>query len=194
MYDRKRCKIMKITDFEKHQLSNAMQQYYDFKIENLDTIVLFQLGDFYEMFFEDAIEVSKLLELTLTAKSAGLENKVPMAGIPISSLNEYVKRLMKHNKKVAIVDQDNENMIVGKLVNRKLTKIITPGTYHDDFSNDNNFVAAIYGNQKFSLCYGDVSTGEMFSINFLKLDDLINEIITLNITNIFLKKNPTIYD
>ena len=60
------------------------------------------------MFFEDAVEVSQLLELTLTAKSAGLEHKVPMAGVPISSLNEYVKRLMKHNKKVAIVDQDNE--------------------------------------------------------------------------------------
>ena len=83
---------MKITDFEKHQLSNAMQQYYDFKVNNLDAVVFFQLGDFYEMFFEDAIEVSKLLELTLTSKSAGLEEKVPMAGIPLSSLNEYVKR------------------------------------------------------------------------------------------------------
>ena len=84
-----------------------MVQYLAVKDIYRDVLLFYRMGDFYEMFFEDAVEVSKLLELTLTAKSAGLDEKVPMAGIPLSSLNEYVKRLMKFNKKVAIVEQDN---------------------------------------------------------------------------------------
>ncbi|MGL5020998.1 MAG: hypothetical protein ACRC5R_03170, partial [Mycoplasmatales bacterium] len=175
---------MKITDFEKHELSNAMQQYYDFKINNLDTIIFFQLGDFYELFFEDAIEVSQLLELTLTGKSAGLDQKVPMAGVPISSLNEYIKRLMKFNKKVAIVDQDDSKVSTTKLVHRKLRKIITPGTYQDENSNDNNYVAAIDSGTEIALAYGDVATGEMYKTSFLNVEHLFNELINLNIKEV----------
>ena len=175
---------MKITDFEKHELSNAMQQYYDFKINNLDTIIFFQLGDFYELFFEDAIEVSQLLELTLTGKSAGLDQKVPMAGVPTSSLNEYIKRLMKFNKKVAIVDQDDSEVSTTKLVHRKLRKIITPGTYQDENSNDNNYVAAIDSGIEIALAYGDVATGEMYKTSFLNVEHLFNELINLNIKEV----------
>jgi DNA mismatch repair protein MutS len=175
---------MKITDYKKEELSNAMQQYYDFKIDNLDTIVFFQLGDFYELFFEDAVIVSQLLELTLTGKSAGISEKVPMAGVPLSSLNEYIKRLMQHNMKVAIVDQDDGVVEKGKLVKRVLRKIITPGTYVDELNTDNNYVGCIESGHELALAYGDVTTGEMFKTTFLNVDNLINQLMMLNIKEV----------
>ncbi len=105
---------MNILSIDRAKLSGAMQQYYDFKLTHQDCIIFFQIGDFYEVFFDDALEVSKLLEITLTSKFAGLPDKVPMAGVPISSINEYTKRLMFFNKKVAIVSQDDQMVQSGK--------------------------------------------------------------------------------
>lgn len=175
---------MKITDYKKEELSNAMQQYYDFKINMLDTIVFFQLGDFYEMFFDDAVEVSNLLELTLTGKSAGLKERVPMAGIPVNSVNEYIKRLMAYNKKVAIVSQEEGEITKGKLVQRHLTKIVTPGTYLDTTQIDYNFTASICELDKVYVAYGDIATGDMFKVDFLNVELAINEFITLGIKEI----------
>ncbi len=175
---------MKLEDFNKSDLSNAMQQYYDFKINNINSIVLFQLGDFYEMFFEDAVEVATLLELTLTSKSAGLSHKVPMAGVPVNSLNDYVKKLMKFNKTVAIVEQTDELIPNSKLVQRRLKKIITPGTYFDETSLDNNYVASIYYGKELWLSYGDTSTGEMYNAQFGNIEMLFNELIVLNVKEV----------
>ncbi len=175
---------MKIIEVNRDELTSGMRQYYDIKIDHLDKIVLFQLGDFYELFFEDAVEIANLLELTLTKKSAGLKEKVPMAGVPLSALDATVKRLMDFNRTVAIVKQDELNSVGKKLVHRNLERIVTPGTYYDATSNDNNFTVAISQKSQITVAYGDLATGEMFACNFINRDEAFNYIITLGIKEI----------
>ncbi len=172
---------MEIRSVDPNQLSAAMRQYYDIKMENFDCIIFFQLGDFYELFFDDAVEISNLLELTLTGKKAGLEEKIPMAGIPIKALDEYLKILMKHNKKVAIVDQDDTITPGSKLVTRRLKTIITPGTYHDSNTRDNVFIASLVNEITPKLSYVDIATAECFNCEMLNIDEAINEVIRLGI-------------
>ena len=174
---------MNITDIRKENLSSAMQQYYDFKIEHLDKIVLFQLGDFFELFFEDAIKISQLLELTLTGKAAGLDTKIPMAGVPQSTLEDYLKKLLDHNLSVVVVVQDDANT-VGKIVHRKISKIVTPGTYVDINNKDNVYTAVIYRKDNYAISYGDVSTGDVFHSILLNKDGLMNEILNNQINEI----------
>ncbi len=172
---------MKITEVNRNELTSGMRQYYDIKIDHLDKIVLFQLGDFYELFFEDAIEVANLLELTLTKKGAGLKEKIPMAGVPLSTLDVTVKRLMDFNKTVAIVKQDEASSIGKKLVERKLARIVTPGTFFDSTSKENNFIAAIAKDSKVNVAYGDLATGEMFYVSFFNKDEAFNYLLALGI-------------
>ncbi|WOO88652.1 DNA mismatch repair protein MutS [Mollicutes bacterium LVI A0078] len=172
---------MEIKSIDPNQLSAAMRQYYDIKMENFDCIIFFQLGDFYELFFDDAVEISNLLELTLTGKKAGLEERIPMAGIPIKALDEYLKILMKHNKKVAIVDQDDTITPGSKLVTRRLKTIITPGTYHDTNTKDNVFVASLVNEITPKLSYVDIATAECFNCELLNIEEAINEVIRLGI-------------
>ncbi len=172
---------MKITDVNRDELTSGMRQYYDIKIDHLDKIVLFQLGDFYELFFEDAKEVANLLELTLTKKGAGLKEKIPMAGVPLSTLDVTVKRLMDFNKTVAVVKQDEASSIGKKLVERKLARIITPGTFFDTTSNENNFIATIAKDSKVNVAYGDLATGEMFYVSFFNKDEAFNYLLSLGI-------------
>ncbi len=172
---------MEIKSIDPNQLSAAMRQYYDIKMENFDCIIFFQLGDFYELFFDDAIEISNLLELTLTGKKAGLEERIPMAGIPIKALDDYLKILMKHNKKVAIVDQDDTITPGSKLVTRRLKTIITPGTYHDSNTRDNVFIASLVNEITPKLAYVDIATAECFNCELLNIDEAINEVIRLGI-------------
>ncbi|WOO86853.1 DNA mismatch repair protein MutS [Mollicutes bacterium LVI A0039] len=172
---------MEIKSIDPNELSAAMRQYYDIKMENFDCVIFFQLGDFYELFFDDAIEISNLLELTLTGKKAGLAERIPMAGIPIKALDEYLKILMKHNKKVAIVDQDDTITPGSKLVTRRLRTIITPGTYHDNNTRDNVFIASLVNEITPKLSYVDVATAECFNCEMLNLEEAINEVIRLGI-------------
>lgn len=185
---------MKITDTTREELSLAMQQYYDFKINNLDCVVFFQLGDFYEMFFEDAIYAAKNIGLTLTKKSAGLSEKVPLAGIPLSAADDYIKRLIDLNQKVVIVNQrpkgDNK-----KLVDRYLAKIITPGSYYDETKAYNNFVAALYfRDNNFVLSYGDINTGEMYYTFFETLVSTYEFISSREIKEIIVNNESLIDD
>lgn len=172
---------MEIKSIDPNQLSASMRQYYDIKMENFDCIIFFQLGDFYELFFDDAIEISNLLELTLTGKKAGLEERIPMAGIPIKALDEYLKVLMKYNKKVAIVDQDDTITPGSKLVTRRLKTIITPGTYHDSSTRDNVFIGCLVNEITPKLSYVDIATAECFNCELLNIDEAINEVIRLGI-------------
>ncbi len=172
---------MEIKSIDPNQLSAAMRQYYDIKMDNFDCVIFFQLGDFYELFFDDAIEISNLLELTLTGKKAGLEEKIPMAGIPIKALDEYLKLLMKHNKKVAIVEQDDTITPGSKLVTRRLKTIITPGTYHDSNTRDNVFIASLVNEITPKISYVDIATAECFNCEMLNIDEAINEVIRLGI-------------
>ncbi len=172
---------MEIKSIDPNKLSAAMRQYYDFKMANFDCVIFFQLGDFYELFFDDAIEISNLLELTLTGKKAGLDEKIPMAGIPIKALDEYLKILMKHNKKVAIIDQDDSITPGSKLVTRKLRTIITPGTYHDANTRDNVYIASLTNEITPKLSYVDIATAQCYNCELINIDEAVNEVIRLGI-------------
>lgn len=146
----------------KEKVTPMMQQYLTIKESYPDTILFYRLGDFYEMFFDDAVLVSRELELTLTGKDCGLETRAPMCGIPYHSATPYISKLIANGHKVAICEQlSNPNE--SKLVQRDVVQIITPGTILDgDFlvSNTNNFLMTIFGSKKMiGVCYADVSTG-----------------------------------
>ncbi len=180
---------MNIKEINPSELSNVMRQYYDIKMEYFNEIVLFQLGDFFEMFFDDAKNVSRDLELTLTGKKAGLEKRIPMCGIPLSTLNDYLKKLLDLGYTIVVVEQVDNGDLTKKLVSRQVTKIISKGTYIND-SNDNNFVGAIeYTGVSYNLAYGDCSTGELYYLEAKSYLEVESEIINQNIREVILVNN-----
>src|SRR5580698_1007203 len=141
------------------QLTPMMAQYRRIKGElPIDAILLFRLGDFYEMFFEDAQTGAQILNLSLTAR-----NGVPMCGLPFHAANGYIGKILRAGRKVAICEQ-LEDAQPGKLVKREVTQILSPGTHFDErmlTAEKNNFLAAIYGKEKvFGLALVDLTTGE----------------------------------
>ncbi|MGL4589779.1 MAG: DNA mismatch repair protein MutS [Mycoplasmatales bacterium] len=177
---------MDIFSVNRDELSNVMRQYYDLKMEHKDVFVFFQLGDFYEMFFNDAIEVANLLELTLTSKSAGLKEKIPMCGVPLRSVDEYVRQLVRLEKKVALVDQEEVASDHKGLVGRKLRKIITPGTFQDLNNKDNNFLVSLEQTEEVRLSYLDVATGEGYNVSFLNLSQAVEYILKMNVKELII--------
>ncbi len=175
---------MNIQDVNKDELSNVMRQYYDIKIKYPSEIVLFQLGDFYEMFFEDAIVIAKELELTLTSKKAGLKERIPMCGIPLSTLNDYLKKMLVHNHVIILVKQKQNDELGQKLVSREITQIITKATHIND-GVDNNYVGAISKeDDMFCLAYADIATGEMYSVCSTNYSYIEAEIINQGISEV----------
>lgn len=172
---------MNIEGVAYEELTHVMKQYYKIKTLHLDKIVMFQLGDFYEMFFEDAITIASKLELTLTSKNAGLSEKIPMCGVPLSSKNDYIKKIIDFKYTVVIVDQIESEDLTKKLVDREVVKIISPGTYLEENNQANNFVGSIDKTEEYNLCFGDVSTGELFTYSNSNFDNIVNEIINLSI-------------
>lgn len=140
-----------------------MQQYFDVKDKYPGHIVFFRLGDFYEMFFDDAVVVSKALELTLTGRDCGQEERAPMCGIPYHSAEIYIKKLIDLGYRVAICEQMEDPKLVKGLVKRDVIRIVTPGTLTESNLLDdskNNFIAALYVNGgTASICFADISTG-----------------------------------
>ncbi len=164
-----------------------MEQYLDIKEDYKDFIVFFRLGDFYEMFFEDAHIASKELELALTGKDAGAPERVPMCGIPYHAANQYIEKLVERGYKVVIVEQvEDPKEAEGKIVKRGVIKIITPGTIDSGIKEkENNFIASIgYINREYILCYSDVTTGEGYITSFKNFDSLANEILALHIKEV----------
>ena len=157
---------MKRSEVDRNKLSPMMQQYMEIKDKYEDSIIFFRLGDFYEMFFEDAILASRVLELTLTGKQAGLDERVPMCGIPHHAYVSYVDALIDKGYKVAICEQLEDPKETKGMVKRDVIQIVTKGTRLDSNidSKSNNFIANIYD---FSYCYGvsyaDISTGEVYA-------------------------------
>ena len=156
----KRCEV----DLEK--LSPMMKQYMDIKDKHEDAIVFFRLGDFYEMFFEDAQIASREVELVLTGRNSGLSEKVPMCGVPHHAYLGYVEKLVLKGYKVAICEQLTPPDKKG-VVERGVVQVVTKGTLMEQSSlneKDNNFIGNIYD---FKHCYGisytDISTGEISS-------------------------------
>lgn len=158
---------MKRSEVQREKLSPMMQQYMEIKDKYEDSIIFFRLGDFYEMFFEDAIIASRVLELTLTGKQAGLEERVPMCGVPHHAYASYVDALIEKGYKVAICEQLEDPKETKGMVKRDVIQVITKGTRIDENidSKSNNYIANVYN---FDYCYGisfaDISTGEVYAM------------------------------
>ena len=168
------------------QLTPMMQQYFEIKNQHKDKILFFRLGDFYEMFFEDAITASKELEITLTGRDCGQEEKAPMCGIPYHSAENYIARLIEKNYKVAICEQVEDPALAKGIVRREVIKIITPGTVIESSMLDernNNYLLSLYSDSKhLALSYVDLSTGEFYCTYADNADasNIRNEIIRIN--------------
>ena len=150
----------------KGKISDMMRAYIETKLERPDCILFYRLGDFYEMFFDDAIEVSQLLELTLTGKDCGLENgRAPMCGVPYHAADQYISKLVALGKKVAVCEQ-MENPSNKKLMTRNVVRIVTAGTVTEDETleaNSSNFIACVfYGKKSAAVCWCDITTGRFY--------------------------------
>ena len=174
-------KKMKRSEVQREKLSPMMQQYMEIKDKYEDCIIFFRLGDFYEMFFEDAIIASRILELTLTGKQAGLEERVPMCGVPHHAYASYVDTLIEKGYKVAICEQLEDPKETKGMVKRDVIQVITKGTRIDENidSKSNNYIANIYS---FDYCYGisfaDISTGEVYAMLIEgEKDKVIKEVV-----------------
>lgn len=151
-----------------------MRQYLSIKEKHKDEILFFRLGDFYEMFFDDADVAARELELTLTGKDCGMEKRAPMCGIPYHSCENYIKRLLEKGYKVAICEQMEDPALAKGLVKRSIIRVITPGTVIEGSMLDeakNNFLASIFVNgDTAGVCFADVSTGEAHVTHFKSKD------------------------
>ncbi len=149
-------------------LSPMMQQYFEIKKQSPDTILFFRLGDFYEMFFEDAKLASRELELTLTGRDCGQEERAPMCGVPYHSYETYVAKLVQKGYKVAICEQMEDPAQAKGIVKRDIIRVITPGTVLESSMLDearNNYISSIYVHDgKAGCCFADISTGEMHGV------------------------------
>jgi len=164
------------------KISPMMEQYFEIKNNYPDYILLYRVGDFYEMFFDDAITVSKELDMTLTGKDYGQAERAPMCGMPHHACDSYISRLVSNGHKVCICEQVEDPKSAKGIVKREVVKVITPGTVTDaDMldSTKNNFLASIVIRYDvLSLCFADVSTGEIFSTHIENYNeqDIINEL------------------
>lgn len=170
-----------------------IKQYLDIKMKNPDVILMFRIGDFYEMFFNDAKTASQELQLFLTRKAAGDGVKIPMCGIPFHAYLSYAQKLLDNGHKIAIVEQLENPALAKGLVKRGVIQVITPGANLDLKTSDNNFIASLEKKEGVvSLAYADLSTGELFATNLLDDDkEVLSKLLALDIKEIVL---PTTYD
>ncbi len=162
---------MKKRNFVKmEKLSPMMVQYKQIKKQYEDALLFFRLGDFYELFFDDAITASRELEITLTGKDCGQKERAPMCGVPFHSAQSYITRLVKKGYKVAICEQITDPKTSKGIVERAVVRIITPGTFTDTTAMDeksNNYLASAYINKKGAgICFADITTGDVFTTQF----------------------------
>ena len=168
-------------------LSQMMQHYLSMKEKYPDCVLFYRLGDFYEMFFDDAVKVSKILELTLTGKDCGLEERAPMCGIPHHAAEGYIARLVASGEKVAVCEQLSDPKQAGRgLVERGVVRIVSAGTvieeeYLDEKKN-NYIVCAVKESENVALAWADITTGEFWAEEFLgelAVEDAVGEILKL---------------
>lgn len=185
---------MKRCEVDRTKLSPMMRHYVELKDKYEDTIIFYRLGDFYEMFFEDALLVSHELELTLTGKQAGLDERVPMCGIPYHASEIYIDKLIKKGYKVAICEQLEDPKMAKGMVKRDVTEIISSGTIISSNSlneKENNFIGSIVDFKYcYVLTYTDITTGELYcEILDHNNGKVINKIIFLGIKEVILDSN-----
>ena len=162
------------------ELTPMMQQYMETKEQYKDCILFYRLGDFYEMFFEDALTVTKELDITLTGKSCGLEERAPMCGVPYHSVEGYLNRLVQKGYKVAICEQVEDPKFAKGIVKREVVRIVTPGTNLNmqalDESKNNYIMCIVYIGDHFGLAVADVTTGDYFVTELDESRKLLDEI------------------
>ena len=162
------------------ELTPMMQQYMETKAQYKDCILFYRLGDFYEMFFDDALTVTKELEITLTGKNCGLEERAPMCGVPYHSVEGYLNRLVQKGYKVAICEQVEDPKMAKGIVKREVVRIVTPGTNLNtqalDASKNNYIMCIVYIDDSFGLSVADVTTGDYFVTELDSARKLMDEI------------------
>ncbi len=162
--------MLKLDEVKKNELSPMMQQYFEIKKKYGRYILFYRLGDFYEMFFEDAILAARELELTLTGRDCGLPERAPMCGVPYHACDVYLKRLIEKGYMVAICEQMEDPATAKGLVKRDIVRVVTPGTLIESSLLDetsNNYLCCIYAQPKAcAVCFADISTGEVHLFNF----------------------------
>ncbi len=185
---------MKRNEVDRSKLSPGMKQYFEIKDNYEEEMLFFRLGDFYELFFEDAILCSRELELTLTSKNGGLEERIPMCGVPFHSVKPYIEKLVSKGYKVAICEQLEDPKDTKGMVKRGVVQVISKGTVVDyEMLNDydNNFIASVLDfSNLYTLTYSDISTGSLYIMDIPKNEEkLINSILSLGFKEVILLDN-----
>lgn len=185
---------MKRCEADRTKLSPMMTHYIELKDKYPDTIIFYRLGDFYEMFFEDAELISHELELTLTGRNAGLDERVPMCGVPYHAVDIYIDKLIKLGYKVAICEQLEDPKSTKGMVKRDITEVISSGSVISTNSlneKENNYIASIYyHNYCYTLTYADITTGEIYSEIIENNNELLlNKILFLGIKELIINQN-----
>lgn len=178
------------------QLTPMMQQYMDIKEKHQDCILFFRLGDFYEMFFEDAITASREMEITLTGKNCGQEERAPMCGVPFHSADTYIAKLVDKGYKVAICEQVEDPATAKGIVKREVVQIITPGTIVNQTmlnEKENNYLASIYLSEEGAgISYCDISTGELYTTSVDgtgTVEILLNELVKIKAKEVIINES-----
>ncbi len=185
---------MKLNEVDKNKLSPMMQQYAEVKENYKEELVFFRLGDFYELFFEDAVTASRELELTLTGKVAGLSERVPMCGVPHHAVKAYIEKLVSKGYKVAIAEQLENPKNVKGVVKRGVVSVVSKGTVADfellDAHSESYIASVLKFADMYLLTYLDLSTGNLSSVKLnLNEETLVNEILSLGIKELLLIDN-----
>ncbi len=182
---------MNHSEVDINKVSPGMRQYMEIKNANPDVIVMFRLGDFYEMFFEDAILASRELELTLTGKNCGLEDRVPMCGVPHHAVDIYIEKLVENGHKVGICEQLEDPKYAKGIVKRDLTQIISKGTIISNEGlneKDNNYIGSIMDfGHAYVLCYCDISVGDI-NVTLVEhnISKIVSEVVSHNIKEVII--------
>ncbi|MFK2825071.1 DNA mismatch repair protein MutS [Bacillus sp. B190/17] len=171
------------------QYTPMIRQYLSVKAQYEDAFLFFRLGDFYEMFFEDATRASQLLEITLTSREGGTEERIPMCGVPYHSAPVYIERLIELGHKVAICEQTEDPKQAKGVVKREVVQLITPGTVMEGkglHEKENNYIAALCCqiDRTYSIAFCDLSTGESRTTALTTLDEVVNELSTLRVKEV----------
>ena len=185
---------MKRSEVNRDKLSPGMKQYMEIKDQYVEELLLFRLGDFYELFFEDALIASRELELTLTSKNAGLDERVPMCGVPFHSVRPYVEKLVDKGYKIAICEQLEDPKYAKGMVKRGVVQVISKGTvvdYEMLKEYDNNYIGSVLDfTNLYTITYADISTGAFYVMDVPKNNDkLISTILNLGLKEIILYDN-----
>ena len=174
-------------------LTPAMKQYVEVKAKYPDCILLYRMGDFYELFFEDAILVAPILEITLTSRNKGKEDSVPLCGFPYHAVSSYVTKLVDKGFKVAICEQVEDPKKAKGIVKREVIRVITPGLLLDAenlAAGENNFLAGLsHHKEKLGLAFVDISTGEYQISEFPDRDSFLQAIASLDCKELILAKS-----